>query len=486
MTARSPDQDDDRAGEGASPPAAEVLVDLPVPLWTPLLQALRRAGDQLGRAALPVALRPYASWRADRLTADRPRRAVAAALADDPRLRQAVGEALDEAVWNAAAEGTATRLASEHGAAVAVAALAARARWQDIALLAADVAGRDATRGRAAADPPADADGATADAPADAGTPGDADAAGDDAPRRQATADRQTRRDRDAARRRADAAEGRLRQAEAEIDRLRGEVATLRREWERLRQRLDEEQRRSRDRLARLRRRADDAESRARVDAGRAGGVADELERLAADLRGALHAGVEQQVEQEVEQDTPRAERVDVPRAERADVPREQRVDVPRRVRGAERGRPCVLPPGLTGDEPQSLQALLQVPGLRMIVDGYNVTLHAAGKPTADLADQRAWLERVAGGVAAQHGVQVTLVFDGAGERTYGYAAARGVRTVFTAEGETADERIAAIVADLDAEEPVVVVSADGQVRQDCLECGANVVGSAVFLQTLT
>ena len=120
-----------------------------------------------------------------------------------------------------------------------------------------------------------------------------------------------------------------------------------------------------------------------------------------------------------------------------------------------------------------------------MILDGYNVTKDIRGVPTAELADQRAWLVRIAAGVASGRGVRVTVVFDGEGERTTAASAARVVRCMFTADEETADDRIVALVGELPPDAPVLVVTSDREVRERVEDLGANVVASGVFLQAV-
>src|SRR5690606_21162593 len=114
---------------------------------------------------------------------------------------------------------------------------------------------------------------------------------------------------------------------------------------------------------------------------------------------------------------------------------------IPHRVRAAVAGRPCRLPPGVDPDSPAAALSLLQVPGLRLLVDGYNVTKDTRGMPTASLEDQRAWLLQVVAGALARFDVRPILVFDGRPDVETAPRRARGVIVQFTAE-ETADEMI--------------------------------------------
>lgn len=431
--------------------AVEVLSDLPGPLWGALLRAVRRAADRLEPGELPASLRPFARWTPEALAAERPRRAVAEALAADSRLREAVAEALHApAASQDAVHSDAARLVGTYGEELSVAALAARGRWEDVATVAAQAAQQAASRDRA---------GAEADLRREA--------AEAEASRRRLTEELATVRDeRDTHRRRADATGQQLTSAVGEQQRLREQMADLNAQVRQLREQLDQQLRRARDRLARQRRRVEEAQARARVDRDRALRVATALEALAAELRAALEP---QQVSSEAV--TPAA-------AEGSAVPRDVAV--------ARRGRPCVLPPGLGEDDPLAVRSLLPVGGLEVMVDGYNVSKDPRGQPQAPLADQRRWLLRVAAGAAARYRRRVTVVFDGSEPRPGEVSAPRGVRVVFTAGGQSADERIVELLEDLGSDVPALVVSSDRQVRADCAALGANVTAAASFLAALS
>ena len=454
------------AGSGG----AEILRDLPAPLWGPLLRAVRRAAEGLGREALPAGLRPYAAFNPKRLAGERPRRAVAAALEVDQRLCEEVGEHLDPELWAAAADTDPLRLSSLYTPADAVAGLAARRRFSDVVTLAAAAAQRPA-RGVAAAEqrPPA-----VSFAPGGAG-------------RAAVSAARQ---DRDAARRRADSAEQRLRSANMDLQRLHGEVAALRDERDRLDSELEQQRRQFRDRTARLRRRAETAERQAAASAQRLQEVtaASPPNPMQTPPRGpgaGVHATSPQQPDGDPGE--PAADARLRPPEPGDDELSLQRLAgaVPRTVRAALPGRPCALPPGLRGDEPDAVHALLKVPGVTVVLDGYNVTLSPRGMGTAALADQRAWLTKLAAAAVARYGVRVVVVFDGARERVMAASATRGVRVVFTASDQTADERIVEIVSSLGPDQPVAVVSSDREVRDDCEALGANVIASGAFLHAV-
>lgn len=430
---------------GGEPPGdgAAVLGDVPSELWGPLLRAVRRAVDRVDPSELPPRLRPFARFRPERMAAERPRGAVARALADDPRLRESVGELLDDrSAYTDAATADAARLAQVHGDDAAVAALAARARWADVAVVSAAAAERLASRRRATGEP----------APP---------AAPEGDPLARASAElAAAREERDAQRRRADAAESRARRADKLTASLLTEAAGLREQVQKLREELTSQRRRAQQRGARLQRRIEEAQRRGRVDEDRARRVAGRLEELAADLRGALETGG----------------RTDEPGPDRL----AGREPVPRGVAAAEPGRPCRLPPGVTADDPLAVEALLQVQGLEVLVDGYNVTRGEQGRPGLPLAEQRRWLIGLAAGMGARTRRRVTLVFDGTEPQAAPVPTARGVRVLFTRGEQIADERIVELVAATEA--PVMVVSSDRQVARQARRLGADVVGSDVFV----
>ncbi|WP_327045009.1 NYN domain-containing protein [Microbispora sp. NBC_01189] len=138
----------------------------------------------------------------------------------------------------------------------------------------------------------------------------------------------------------------------------------------------------------------------------------------------------------------------------------------------------------LANDDPQLLDLLLALPNLHLIVDGYNVT--KTGYPTLTLADQRARLLTGLGGLAVQARVEVTCVFDGAElNGPVQVSAPRGVRVMFSAPGEIADDLIRTLVR---AEPPgrgIAVVSSDREVADSVRRMGARPVPSLLLLRRL-
>jgi predicted RNA-binding protein with PIN domain len=129
------------------------------------------------------------------------------------------------------------------------------------------------------------------------------------------------------------------------------------------------------------------------------------------------------------------------------------------------------------------LDALLAVPTLHLVVDGYNVS--KTGYPELPLADQRSRLVGQLGALAARTGVEITVVFDGAGVITAPPRGSRGVRVLFSDPGVLADDVIRDLVAAEPQGRPVVVATSDRAVVQSVRRSGAHAVPSAVLLNRL-
>jgi predicted RNA-binding protein with PIN domain len=138
---------------------------------------------------------------------------------------------------------------------------------------------------------------------------------------------------------------------------------------------------------------------------------------------------------------------------------------------------------GLDADDPARLDQLLALPRAHLIVDGYNVTKRGFGEMS--LEQQRKRLITGLGGIAAQTGDEVTVVFDGA-ERMHGLPPApRGVRVLFSRKGETADDLIRRLVRAEPAGRPIVVVSSDREVADGVRRHGAYPLGADALLRRL-
>ena len=134
----------------------------------------------------------------------------------------------------------------------------------------------------------------------------------------------------------------------------------------------------------------------------------------------------------------------------------------------------------LGSDDPTMLDALLALPRVHMIVDGYNVT--KATWPELSLEKQR---DRLLGGLAplvARSGAEVTVVFDAAEKKERPLVnRPRGVRVLFSPHGVIADDIIRELVSAEPQGRPVVVVSSDQQVARDVMRAGARSIASAAL-----
>ena len=135
-------------------------------------------------------------------------------------------------------------------------------------------------------------------------------------------------------------------------------------------------------------------------------------------------------------------------------------------------------------DSLPALDALLSVPSVHLVVDGYNVT--KTGYPELPLADQRGRLATQLAALAARTNVEITLVFDGAGVVAAPPRGSRGVRVLFSDPGVLADDVIRALVAGEPQGRPVVVATSDRAVLASVCAHGAHGVPSAVLLARLS
>jgi predicted RNA-binding protein with PIN domain len=138
----------------------------------------------------------------------------------------------------------------------------------------------------------------------------------------------------------------------------------------------------------------------------------------------------------------------------------------------------------LAADDPALLDQLLDLPQVHLVVDGYNVT--KSGYGTLSLAEQRNRLVNGLAALARRTRAEVTCVFDGTTlDVRVIQASPRGVRVLFSPEGETADELIRRLVRAEPPGRPVVVVSSDREVADGVLSAGARPIPSSLLLRRL-
>jgi predicted RNA-binding protein with PIN domain len=137
----------------------------------------------------------------------------------------------------------------------------------------------------------------------------------------------------------------------------------------------------------------------------------------------------------------------------------------------------------LNADDPVRLDQLLALPRAHLIVDGYNVTKKGFGD--ISLEQQRGRLINGLGGIAAQSGAELTVVFDGAEKLVAVPGVPRGVRVLFSRKGETADELIRQLVRAEPAGRPVIVISSDREVADGVRRHGAYPLSADTLLRRL-
>ncbi|WP_224390802.1 NYN domain-containing protein [Pseudonocardia sp. ICBG1293] len=130
-----------------------------------------------------------------------------------------------------------------------------------------------------------------------------------------------------------------------------------------------------------------------------------------------------------------------------------------------------------------ALDALLTVPSVHLIVDGYNVS--KTGYPDLPLADQRSRLVAQLGALGARTGAEITVVFDGAAVVAAPVRGSRGVRVLFSDAGVIADDVVRDLVAAEPAGRPLLVATSDQEIVRSVRRRGAHTVASAVLLRRL-
>ncbi len=142
----------------------------------------------------------------------------------------------------------------------------------------------------------------------------------------------------------------------------------------------------------------------------------------------------------------------------------------PTRRRAVEVPRPSAKDPRLTAE------FLLRVPGILVLVDGYNVAKLAW--PLLSLEEQRNKLLDAVDGIARRFGTELVVVIDGADVVGAHAARRRLARVRYSPAGVKADDVIREEVAGLDLGRPAAVVTNDREVRRDVMAAGANIITS--------
>jgi predicted RNA-binding protein with PIN domain len=131
-------------------------------------------------------------------------------------------------------------------------------------------------------------------------------------------------------------------------------------------------------------------------------------------------------------------------------------------------------------DNPTLLDRVLSTPNLHLIVDGYNVT--KSGFAETSLAEQRSRLITAMAALAGRCGAETTIVFDGGQRPPIQAPTPRGIRVLFSAVDEIADDLIRRLVAAEPVGRPVLVVTSDRQLALDVAGRGAWTAPAAALL----
>jgi predicted RNA-binding protein with PIN domain len=143
------------------------------------------------------------------------------------------------------------------------------------------------------------------------------------------------------------------------------------------------------------------------------------------------------------------------------------------------RRRPSPLPGGLLAGSVEAAYHLVRVPGILVVVDGYNAA--KLGWPDRPLDEQRVRLLDALDELVMRSGCDLTVVFDGA-DVAGAPSGRRLQRVLFSPPGVSADDVIVELVQATPSERPVLVVTTDQEIRRAVAADGANVVTSAQML----
>jgi predicted RNA-binding protein with PIN domain len=167
---------------------------------------------------------------------------------------------------------------------------------------------------------------------------------------------------------------------------------------------------------------------------------------------------------------------------ERTAQPKAARAPV--RAPGGPRRR-LPVPAGRLEDDPSTLAAWLDAPGVHLLVDGYNVAKAPSGFPDLDLQSQRERLVEGLERLTLRKKVPTTVVFDGSdvGPGTARLARTR-VRIEYSRSGETADDHLVAKLAALPPR-PVVLATSDRELQDRAEAEGATIATAAQLLELL-
>ncbi|MGH9226446.1 MAG: NYN domain-containing protein, partial [Acidimicrobiales bacterium] len=142
-------------------------------------------------------------------------------------------------------------------------------------------------------------------------------------------------------------------------------------------------------------------------------------------------------------------------------------------------------PPAVFDDSLEAAAHLVRVPGVVLLVDGYNVS--QAGWPGLSIAEQRRRLVDALAELSARTGAEPRVVFDGAELAMPGVVPMTGqaVRVTFSPPGVEADDVVIESAGQLPLSRPLVVASSDKRVQSGARQAGANVISTEQLLAVL-
>ena len=147
---------------------------------------------------------------------------------------------------------------------------------------------------------------------------------------------------------------------------------------------------------------------------------------------------------------------------------------------GPRRRQPIEVPRPAAKDARLTAEFLLKVPGIVVLVDGYNVA--KLGWPTLSLEQQRINLLDAVDGLARRFGTEFVVLIDGADVVGAHADRRRLTRVRYSPAGVKADDIIREEVAGLDVGRAAAVVTNDREVRRDVMAAGANVISSDALI----
>jgi predicted RNA-binding protein with PIN domain len=146
---------------------------------------------------------------------------------------------------------------------------------------------------------------------------------------------------------------------------------------------------------------------------------------------------------------------------------------------------PLRAPQGRLEDAPETLDVWLSEPKVHLVVDGYNVTKHAAGWPDAPLERQRELLEQSVARLVRRKKAKATIVWDGSDiPPGVGRGGTGAIRIEYSAPDTTADDHVVALLGRL-SRHPVIVATSDRELQDRAGAEGATIATSPQLLALL-